>query len=162
MSYKMNMPLNYFVQMSVNLQRPLWWAATRINHWQGARTCAKGIRKASRYQMEGKSKDKRQRHWRTNQPWSRGGRAGSDRRGCRVGAEGRGALIDWVWQLLISYQLHLWGKALGFSPAVACLMNRLPDVSVKGLALNQTGCWKDLFHLLCCRKKTVCTTWSLI
>ena len=94
MSYKMNMPLNYFVQMSVNLQRPLWWAGTRINHWQGARTCAKGIWKASRYQMEGKSKDKRQRRWRTNQPWSRGSRAGEWPE--RLSGWGRGEWGGWV------------------------------------------------------------------
>lgn len=36
----------------------------------GMRACGKGIWKDWSYQMEGKSKDKWQRYWRTNHPWS--------------------------------------------------------------------------------------------
>lgn len=63
--------------------------------------------------MEGKCKDKWQRHWRTNQPCGCGSWAESDRRGWRGEAgDGREVLIDRVWQLLISYQPRLWGRAL--------------------------------------------------
>lgn len=52
-------------------------------------------------------------------------------------AGGGWALIDWVWQLLISYQLHLWGKALRFRHGL--FNESVLWFYCRGLALNQRG-----------------------
>lgn len=128
---KMDMRLNAFVQMSMYLWCPQWGAGTHINQWQEVRTCGKGVWKALEL-------SDRRGNVKTNDRDS-GGQISprAETAGSVVIRElgGRWALIDWVWQLLIRYQLYLWGKALR-------LRHGLFNESVlwhycRGLALNQ-------------------------
>lgn len=92
---------------------PHWRAGTHINHWQGGKDMWKGRLKsigAIKWKGNLKTNDRDT----GGQISPRAEAAGPEVTGEVVGLGGA-ALIDLVWQLLISYQLHLWGEVLRFS-----------------------------------------------